>query len=426
MYSQLTVVLTTENHTKYIMGGVLCVYEYIADNVIWNLPFTARNSSQVSTTAATGSPFTPKHAKHSSEMEIIELRDLPCEPRFIEHVQKDLPCEPWPTEHVQRDLPCEPRPTEHVQNEVTKASYIPELIALMNNTATDTRHEYEELKLEDFPASNKSSSLIRGEHHYDDPNILGPVVCPHGYEEPVSAVWKRLSMPSLDSISLVPGPHRLRRNSSARELAAVGSGQTGEGIRRGQQKPGKIPHYAEFSLYPTSAQNNRAISGAAISTVPHTTRPSSISTHQPKPHEYEEPSFPLANGNILLHPSRCPIPAPLKFLKRAAGDYEVPQAMTMHKVMPMQSVMQQVKLKLSSLSASVNGSFGDEETEMLIDAEHNTKEMTPDQLKSPMSTSLPSSSSSCEVVPSQETINNHVSEGILYKVAYRIIEIGWI
>ena len=339
-------------------------------------------------------------------------RDLPREPRPTEHVQRDLPHEPRPIEYVQRDLPREPRPTEYVQIEVAMAT---EMIALMNNAATDTlrsRHEYEELKLQDFEfaASDKSSSLIRGEHHYDDPNSLRPMVCPHGYEEPVST-WKRLSMPSLDTASLVPGPHmyRLRRNSSVSELAAMGTGQQepggGGGRTRGVRKPGKIPHYAEFSLYPTSAQTSAMTSST---TAPERTLPCLISTL--RPHEYEEPTFSLPVGDVPL-PSPChPIPVPLRFLRRAVGDYEVPRvAIETHKAMPTQSMMQQVRRKLSSLSTSVSRSFDDEETETLIDAEHSTKDTTPDQLKSPMS--FPSCSSSCEVVLShQETINDDVSE----------------
>ena len=348
-------------------------YEYIADNVTCNSSFTARNCSQASLRQSKGSQH-----RHDLEMGVVGEVELEA-------------------------------PTSNGQNEVIESSCAVEVVVVRDiqegTPETESRHEYEELELENLitmPTPTRGLSTLRREHDYEDPDVepsdskepVAKSTKAHEYEEPINNAWKRLSMPALNSVPL-PTHNVPRRNSTASELFRS------TGIE--SKKPAKIFHYAEFSLYP-SQNTSGGTPQPHLSTSPHCNLGS---THPREPNQYEEPSCTTADRH---HPLCLgPIPAPTRLL-RSASDYEVPLMINATKkgsqsirIRPPQSVMRQVKLTLERLSQSMNGnSKDDEEAEKLIDGESDT---TPDQLKSPESCIL-SGSGSCR---SQEDNEGNVS-----------------
>lgn len=331
------------------MGSAVC-YEYTPDNVTWNSPFADRNSSQTSIRVTKGS-------KVCCDLEMGEMREM-----------------------MQT-----PPSTGHAQNEAIESLCATnvEVVALGDSRGETlgSRHEYEELELKDL---TQGTSTPKREHDYEDPDIdmqepANRVTTACGYEEPIVSGWKRLSMPSLDSISPASITHMPRRNSSASQLLIKCESRTEKQLQA--KKPAKILHYAEFSLYPSQNQVTQHLTTASS----HWNTGSAL----PKePHDYEEPSF----GTVDRHHPLClgPIPAPIRLL-RSASDYEVPLTIPTEKSSrnskskSSQSVMYQVKLKLNQLSHNMNGNFKDEEAEKLINVESDT---APDQLKSPGSDML--------------------------------------
>lgn len=323
---------------------VLVCYEYIADNS----PIAKGNSSQASIRKA-GVMKGLSTSKSCCDSELVEMG-------FLQQA---------------------PPPPDHsiTQSEEMQAF---EVVIVGDNWQETLRsgHEYEELELDALTEATRSRGLstLRREHEYEEPNIHEPVIqimAAHDYEEPVSGGWKRLSMPSLESVTPMFSFKVPRRNSSATELF-----QNETRTNNDSKKPGMILHYAEFSLY--SLSQTEAQKGATPQ-MPPTPALRSVPFLAVKSHEYEEPSFSNAN---LRHPI-CPgpIPAPIRLL-RSASDYEVPcvtPVMSSTRIKPKhsQSVICQVKLKLDHLSHNFNR---DEEAEKLIQAEKDT---TPDLVKSP-------------------------------------------
>lgn len=324
---------------------MLVCYEYTVDNVTWNSPFADRNSSQASIrkTGGTKGVYT---SKSCCDLELMELGGsqqgvVPLNDSMLNGVPERL----------------------HSTGVVTVGA-----------SREESRHEYEELELEGLAKATRGLSTLRREHDYEEPDIQEFVirVATAGYEEPVTGGWKRLSMPSLDNTSPIPHLCVPRRNSSASELVFEKE-ESRTTTTTVKEKPGKILHYAEFSLYPPQNEPSTAIPTTALS------------LGSGEPHEYEEPSF--ATSSDIRHPP-CPwtvrpIPAPIRLL-RSASDYEVPLDLVVsnihNKSKHSQSVMHRVKLKLDRLSHGMNGKPNDEETEKLIAVE---ADMTPDQLKSP-------------------------------------------
>lgn len=225
------------------------------------------------------------------------------------------------------------------------------------------RHEYEELAL-NFAQSGDRNQILKHRHEYDEPVGSEAAIRrkgANGYEEPVARGQKRLSMPSLDDMSLVPLPQMQRRNSSVNELF------TGSNLHtKGREKPGRILHYAEFSLYPS--QNG----GTSTQCATVTSR--SVSKPPRELHEYEEPSFPLNCYSV--HDFMHPIPTPTDLRKGVAmGDYEIPMVTSpLQSTKASVSMIFQVKMKLSRLSASINSSLNDEEHELLIEPEPKVRD----------------------------------------------------
>ena len=268
-------------------------------------------------------------------------------------------------------------------NEVSAESCIIDM-APEGDSRTQTlssRHDYEEVRLDDLGNAATGFPGETRDHVYDEPDETEPGVNlneARGYEEPVKRCWKRLSLPSLDDPSLFALSQMQRRNSSATELyTSISSCQTQA------KKPGKILHYAEFSLCPSTQTRGLSSTSGAASVF----RRSVSSRHPPrKRHEYEEPSFP---NNTNLRQNSCPVPAPMRFLCRgertAAGDYEIPIVTSppLLRAKASSSVMRQVKLKLHHLSATMSGGNDSDEEVRLIRSDSEGKEEMSELLKSP-------------------------------------------
>ena len=224
-----------------------------------------------------------------------------------------------------------------------------------------SRHDYEEVRLDDLAKAGPGFNTLTRDHVYDEPDETEPGINlneARGYEEPVKRSWKRLSLPSMDDPSLMAISQQMqRRNSSASELHSSGN----DFKPRATTNPGRILHYAEFSLYQGSQNVTLpSVSESASGTPsPHKTLSSRPSR---EPHQYEEPSFPSNN----LRQMSCPIPAPLRLLRGGSvSDYEIPIVTSppFLRAKSSQSVMRQVKLKLHHLSASKN--VNDEEVQLI-------------------------------------------------------------
>ncbi len=328
----------------------------------WNSPFAERNSSQRSISR----PFTAVarnlSSKLESEAEVIEMESYHQEPSETTHNNSN---------NTQSVLVVEARSID-----------MPQAMAASNKTLTlCSKHDYEEVMLNALAKEGSRFNTLTRDHVYDEPDEMEPGINlteARGYEEPVTRNWKRLSLPSLDNPSLmaIVSQQMQRRNSSASELHSSGS------FKPQAANPGRILHYAEFSLYPNTQSG--ALSSVSEVTVgtpsPHKTLSSRPSR---EPHDYEEPSFPAGN----LRQAPCPIPAPTRLLRGGSvSDYEIPVTTfpPLLRTKSSQSVMRQVKLKLHHLSASMSsgGNINDEEVQ-LIESESEGRDESSDVLKSP-------------------------------------------
>lgn len=263
---------------------------------------------------------------------------------------------------------------ENLQRSLSELKVVesPSSIVVMSSPSNrqlkpSNRHEYEELAL-NFAQSGDRNQILKHGHEYDEPVSSEAAIRrkgANGYEEPVARGQKRLSMPSLDDMSLVPLPQMQRRNSSVNELF------TGSNLHtKGREKPGRILHYAEFSLYPS--QNGGTSTQSAVDRLSSCATVTSVSKPPRELHEYEEPSFPLNSVQDFMHP----IPTPTDLRKGVAmGNYEIPVVTSpMQSTKASVSMIFQVKMKLSRLSASINSSLNDEEHELLIEPEPKVRD----------------------------------------------------
>lgn len=335
---------------------VLWCYEYTADNVAWNSPFTDRNTSQLSIKTATPASAFLTSETTGREEEVIELDCLKL------------------------------KSSSHLKNEVPGGSHTGAVPLSTNRTQTlNSKHEYEEVLLDDFTEESKGCFRLSRDHDYEEPESPEAAMQrkrANAYEEPVSGDWKRLSMPSLVKTSLVPVAQVSRRNSSVNEIF------TGT---KSPVKPGSILHYAEFSLIPSKST---LIGKDPRGNDPISMTDRSISSAPAKAsHQYEESSFPVTSPGV-RHPV-CPprlIPAPLRLLRGSASDYEVPviRSPPCKPKTSLQSVMllNQLRMKLNQLSAGVNSSIDDEDVKRLIDeSDRVVREVNSELLRSPRSAS---------------------------------------
>ena len=310
--------------------GVSFCFGFTADNIVWNSPYTESNSgpAAIKTNVA-------RNQAPSKTVNEIELKN------------------------IQQN----PSPFQLIHNEVSQTHKILTLPRMYKNSSQCKHNEEQKDKI--FPEGKIKRSNFVWEHDYDEPRDREVPFRPKragSYEQPISIDWKRLSMPSLDDFSPLPPPPQLqRRNSSVCELSS-----NNDLLHNGkpQNKPFRIRHYAEFSLFP-SAQNESKTSDKMNSVTSNPTPLVSI-----KAHDYELPS-----NSFRRYPSLYPIPAPAVLLKRRPSEYETPVSNPpLQRSKSSRSLMHHVKHRLNQFSVGVNMNAKDEAFEKLLRSQSITRE----------------------------------------------------